>query len=449
MPTAPGEPDLAAIRQRLLTLARRAPPAVPDLCARIRDVVVLASSSRGGSSVVAEILRHSQDMLHFRAEVNLFFALTGRVFPDSGTGSDRLGASDLGDPSDLAWLLARDVGRPAKELPDEAAVEAFARELHWRLSAQWPLEDIGEERVQRWTRQVLEDLTHRHGWLPGSFPDPQLFHVLLLRHARRAHPSIQPWYYDIRPELIRAHHPDVEPSDAPPSPVVLEEPPFVTITPWRAVSEADLDLPLVVKTPSNVYRLDFLRALFPAARIRVFHLTRNAAASINGLYDGWRFRGFFAHRLPGRLAIERYSDRYPPWGADWWKFDLPPGWEDWTDRPLVEVCGFQWRSAHAATLDDLARTPADTVRLRFEDVVGEADVRRETFEQLTRWLGVPLRGDLARLVDTGLPPIMATSRPRLRRWFDKAELLEPVVQDPRTLSLLERLGYALDPDTWT
>ena len=77
------------------------------------------------------------------------------------------------------------------------------------------------------------------------------------------------------------------------------------------------------------------------------------------------------------------------------------------------------------------------------------EARQQTFARLSDWLDVPLRGDLARLVETGLPPIMATSRPRLRRWFDNADLLEPVIQTPSTLELLERLGYALDPYTWT
>ncbi len=442
--------DLAEeARERLLILRSRTRPPIPDLCERIREVVVLSSSSRGGSSVVAEILRHSPDLLHFRAEVNLFFVLAGLAHPWSGTGSDRLGPGGLGDPGGLGQLLACDAGTPARVLTDDVEVEEFARELHWRLTAQWPQARFSEDQVQTWTREVLDEARDVHGWLPGSFPDPQLFHTLLLKRARTVEPAVNPWYYDIRPELIRAHHPGVEPSDAPPAPVVLEEPPFVTITPWRLVTEDDLDKPLVIKTPSNVYRLEFLAALFPNARLRVFHLTRNAAASVNGLVDGWRFRGFFAHRLPDRLAIDGYSDRYPGWGADWWKFDLPPGWERWVDRPLAEVCGFQWQSAHRATLSFLERSGADFIRLPFEDAVGSLEVRRSTFARLASWLGVPLRGDLGRLVENGLPPIMATSRPRLRRWFDKADLLEPVVQTPSTLELMERLGYALDPDTWT
>lgn len=436
-------------RERLLALRARTAPPVPDLCQRIREVVVLASSSRGGSSVVAEILRHSPDLLHFRAEVNLFFVLAGYAHPWSGTGSDRLEPGDLADPAVLGQLLACDAGTPARVLPDEDAEERFGRELHWRLTAQWPQVRFAEAQIQAWTREVLSELRDVHGWVPGSFPDPQLFHTLLLKRARTVEPAVNPWYYDIRPELIRAHHPGLEPSDAPPGPLVLEEPPFVTITPWKLVTEADLNRSLVIKTPSNVHRLGFLRVLFPRARLRVFHLTRNAAASVNGLVDGWRFRGFFAHHLPGRLAIDGYSDRYAGWGGDWWKFDLPPGWEAWVDRTLVEVCGYQWRSAHRATLAYLEESGADHIRLRFEDAVGPVAARQRTFARLADWLDVPLRGDLARLVETGLPPIMATSRPRLRRWFDKADLLEPVIRTPSTLELLERLGYALDPDTWT
>jgi hypothetical protein len=98
--------------------------------------------------------------------------------------------------------------------------------------------------------------------------------------------------------------------------------------------------------------------------------------------------------------------------------------------------------------------------------VGPHDVRRAAFERLTDWLGIPLDedpaprgighgprggngGGLGRLVETGLPPIMATSRPRIRRWYDNAELLEPVLRAPETLETMDALGYSLDPSTWT
>ena len=36
---------------------------------------------------------------------------------------------------------------------------------------------------------------------------------------------------------------------------------------------------------------------------------------------------------------------------------------------------------------------------------------------------------------------MATERPRQRRWFARAELLEPVLADPEVHEVAESLGY--------
>ncbi|MFH1465224.1 MAG: sulfotransferase [Pseudomonadota bacterium] len=439
----------AAARARLCALRRAQPAPVADLCAQVREVVVLCSSSRGGSSVMAEILRSSGQMLHFRAEINPFLVLSGHGWPDSGRDDDRLGTADLRGAPLLDHLIAHDVGRPCASLPDEAAVERFALEIHWRLCLQWPLERFDAGWVLEAVRATLADLERDQGWLPGAFPEPPRFHACLLARVAARHPAVNPWYYDLPPALIREHCPASEPSAAPPSPVLLEEPPFVTVVPWRAPSAEDLACcPLIIKTPSNVYRLGFLARLFPKARLRVLHLTRNAAASVNGLVDGWRFRGFFAHSMPGKLAMAGYSDEFPAWGADWWKFDLPPGWRAWAHEPLVEVCGHQWRSAHEAVLDWVRDHPVDVLRLPFERVVGTHSERTSSFEELQRWLGLPVDPSLQRLVEAGLPPIMATSRPRHRRWYEKASLLEPVLAREDTRAVMEALGYAHDPRTW-
>jgi hypothetical protein len=339
------------------------------------------------------------------------------------------------------------VGNPAASLPPEAD-DAFAAELAFRLQAQWPAERFDAGRVRAWMRETLSALA-ADGGPPGAFPDVQAFHAAFLARVRRSHPAVNPWYYDLQAGLVERWCPDAPLPDGPPSPVVLEEPPFVTVSPWRTPAAHEVEArPLVVKTPSNAYRLPFLRALFPSARIRVLHLVRNAAASINGLHDGWRFRGFHAHFLPSRLAMAGYSD-IRAGGTDWWKFDLPPGWEAWTGRPLVEVCGFQWRRAHEATLAFLEDPSVDRLRVRFEDVTGGRRTRRAAFEAIFSWLDVPLDGAFASLVERDLPPVMATARPRQRRWFERADLLEPVLADPATVEVLDRLGYDPDPATWT
>ena len=120
-------------------------------------------------------------------------------------------------------------------------------------------------------------------------------------------PDLNPYFYDVDPELIRAHFPDERiPAGPPRDTCVIEEPPFVCESPWAcALDGAAVDRPLLLKSPSNAYRLDFLRALFPNAEITVLHLIRDPVASVTGLMSGWLHHGFHKHRLPGRCARHR------------------------------------------------------------------------------------------------------------------------------------------------
>jgi len=440
--------DEARAMEHLNAVGRLRAPSVRNFCNNVREIVLIASSSRGGSSVVAEILRRNYRLLHFPAEINPYLRLSGHAWPVSGSGSDRLEVEHLGDLQALEALLAADAGQPLEGDLDPADEEAFASSLYWRLSLQWPIDRFREDQVYDLMCETFRELRRNYGWKKKTFPDPSLFHALFLRRVRVFHPNVNPWYYDLPPHLLRRHCPNIPPSITAPSPVIVEEPPFVTIVPWRRATLSDLRRPLVIKTPSNVYRLPFLQALFPRAVFRIIHLTRNAAAAINGLYDGWRFRGFFAHRVPCRLSIKHYTDVFPGGCTSWWKFDLPPGWEAWVSRPLIQVCGYQWRSAHRAVQDFLTSSDVDSFRIRFEDTVGRRAKRMTVFKALADWLGIPLDSELLRLIENDLPPIMSTFRPRRQRWREKADLLEDELRATETLEMMERLGYELDPQSW-
>jgi hypothetical protein len=275
-----------------------------------------------------------------------------------------------------------------------------------------------------------------------DFSTNQRFQAALLQRLREYQPAYNPWYYDLDPNLVRAVFPDVPQAKGPPSGAIIEEPPFVLSGPWRHTPSSELaSKPLILKTPSNAYRMPFLRALFPKARVRVVHLTRNPAASINGLVDGWRFRGFHAHRMASPLEIAGIN----PDDRDWWKYDLPPGWEDWQTASLVQVAAFQWSSAHRSILNTVSTDSNETLRLRFEDVVGPS--RSSAFQSLFDWLAVKLDAPMATVIETGLPPVMATSRPRQRRWFDRAEELGPVLETESVVHVAQELGYT-DQSEW-
>ena len=436
----------AAVRARL-ELINRQRPGDDHLFAAVREVVVVASSSRGGSSIFTEILRRSPALVHCKGEITPFLNLAGLSAGESGSDSDHLGVAAAGSTNRnrLAILegeLARDLGvnRP-EDLRAPEALASFRADLHWRLTCQWPELIIAEEFLGACLEQTLAELVRQYGWPPGGFPDPQLFHILLLARLRERYPQINPWYYDLAPELVRRHCPAAQINPAPPSRLLLEEPPFVAISPSQpATTEVVGGQPLVIKTPGNVYRLPFLRALFPNARFRVLHLVRHPGEAINGLVDGWLYHGFFSQHLPGRLRIGGYSDRFPGWGKSWWKYDLPPGWPEWAGRPLVEVCGFQWRSSHQATLDYLAASGVEHLRIRFEAALGTPAERERTFSEVGNWLGIdPTPLTTAALGN--LPPVMATGQPRQNRWFQKTALLEPVLTEKNIRELAADLGY--------
>jgi hypothetical protein len=436
-PTAVATDVLPSLHDRLTQLRQERGIAAEDFTAQVRSVLVIASSSRGGSSMLTETLRASQDLVHLQAEINPFLRLVGLGHPDSATGSDRLDAGHLDSlvPA-VRQLLDQELAWDAGTVAAEADPEQLALDVAWRLTVQWPHLSFDPLEVAGLARDLLRR---------SPAPDPSGVTLAVLRHLHRRGLAVSPWYYDLPIDLLRREGFGAPSPDAP-GPVLVEEPPFVLARPWRRVGPADLrERTLVIKTPSNVYRLGFLRALFPNARVRILHLTRNPAAAVNGLYDGWLHNGFHAHRVNTPLAITDYVERCED-NRWWWKFDLPPGWQEFTDAPLLNVCAFQWRSSHQAVLDDLGSGQSESLTLRFEDFIGGAERRVASFERLSRWLGIPLRDAFRRAVHHGIAPVVATAQPRAGRWQSRADLIGQAL-DKATLHVAERLGY-VDPAHW-
>ncbi len=371
-------------------------------------VVLIVSSSRGGSSIVAEALRHHEGLAHLPGEVNPLFRPIGLAWPDSGTGSDALDERHAPEAARAAvWAAAGGF----------AAVDAasLARLCHARLEMQWPALDIPLDAVSR----AIEGLE-------GASPEALTAALVARLHA--SFPALDPGWYDLG-----------VPPRAPPNPTtVVEEPPFILFSGWAPRPGA----PLILKSPSNAYRLPFLRRAFPD--LRIVHLTRNPAAAVNGLIDGWLHPGFHAHAVGG-LEIGGYSDRVAG-GERWWKFDLPPGWREWTGAPLAEVAAFQWRSAHAHALGWRAQNPdVPTLHVRFEDFVRDAEA---TVDRVCSWIGVDATPALRDHVRRGLSPRMATARPRQRRWHARHADLAPVLARRDVQEVAAALGYS-DVEEWT
>lgn len=428
-----------SLERRLATLRTLRDPKVPDFTARINEVVVLASSSRSGSNMLAALLRESADLMHLRGEFNLFLRLAGLAYPVSGD-SDRLDAGHWHalSPSRhrlLSEELALDAGRPASRVDDER----YLLDVAWRLVVQWPDIDFDLGVVLETGRRVLDRVRREGGWGVGEVRDGYRFHGALLDALVRTGYAVDHRFYEQLGSSART------PTTGAPGETVIEEPPFMAVGAWRVADEDDCDTrPLVVHTPNNVYRLGCLRAMFPRARMRVIYLTRNPAASINGLFDGWRHPGFHAYRMTEPLRISGYADVRP---ADrwWWKFDLAPGWQRYTSASLMSVCAFQWRSAHEAVLDDLGDGKTDFFQLRHEDLISGPESRVRCLTQLSQWLGIPFAGGFAHTAHTGIRPVVSSVPPAPRRWHRRAAVIHEVL-DRDVLRIAERLGYGPQSD---
>lgn len=401
----------------------------PDPRASVRELVLLVSSSRGGSSVFSEALRRLSGTLHLRAEINPFLRVAGFGWPDSGEDDDTLTPDSLGDADAFARQLSWDIGAYAASQPD------LDRDLAWRLRVQWPALPLSDA-------DLLDLIRH----VPGSRADDLVgFHIRLLSRLRAAWPGVNPHAYDLDRGALAAAFPDVPQPDGPPGDIVIEEPPFVAIGPWRRATAAELATrPLVVKAPSNAFRLSWYRAMFPAARIRLLHLVRNPAAAINGLYDGWRSGGFHAYKVDQDLDIAGYTDHQPR-SRRWWKYDLPPGWRAFRDRPLVDVCAFQWRATHQAILD--SELGLERRVFHFERFVRGADERMALMAEVSAWLGAPAPDAVLASFREPPPTVMSTARPRLQRWFARRAAIEPVIARPEIRALADMLGCG-PPEDW-
>lgn len=173
----------------------------------------------------------------------------------------------------------------------------------------------------------------------------------------------------------------------------IEEPPFVEAKECRRTPI------LLLKTPQNCYRRGVLEALYPNARITYIRVYRDPRAIVNGLIDGWERDGMFEARLAH---------------GQWWKFDMPPGWEKYAYESDEDKAIFQCRSS----ILYLNTEYPDAMGVSFERFCD--DWRAATYQIWAR-LGLPQTNVLTY---AKLPVLMATDSPEPDRWRAKRPHLE-------------------------
>ena len=125
--------------------------------------------------------------------------------------------------------------------------------------------------------------------------------------------------------------------------------------------------------------------MFPDAHF--VYLYRDGRSNVSSLIDGWENHGHFGltqflGESPVPVAIDGGRFRE-------WSFFLPPGWRDYNNATLEQVCAFQWMKANEMALEARSLVPAaQWTEIRYEDLL---DQPVPTFERVFARLGLALR----------------------------------------------------------
>jgi len=164
---------------------------------------------------------------------------------------------------------------------------------------------------------------------------------------------------------------------------------------------------------------------------------RDGRDNISSMMDGWR---------DGRFGLSQFLGRSPvPVNIDQgrfkeWHFFLPPGWRDYCNASLEEVCAFQWVTANRMALDAKSGIPVSQwIQVRYEDIF---DRPVEMFEQVFDRLDLPfteaLRARCASL--QARPTSIVAGNPAREKWKTRnPDAIRRIL--PTIAPLLRELGY--------
>ncbi|UHQ98696.1 sulfotransferase (plasmid) [Natrinema zhouii] len=357
------------------------------------SVLFITSAPRGGSSLLFDILRHHEGTCSLDGEHDRWYTLNGICHP--AFESDIVPADFQSfDREKLLTDLLAEVGTTERSGDRMHRVDNTLI----RLPLQFPNRELPYKQIRE---KLLEGVS---------------LNKILEEFG------ISPLQYDEYAERDANSPFEIE---------TIEDRPFVSSHGYkRGLTADDFERTLILKASGDAYRLPWIREqLFPETDSKVVHLTRNPAASINGLYDGWQLnRGFQTYDV-GDLDFEGYD-------GSLWCYDLPPGWV--SKGKLIDICLMQWTQAHRHILAGRDAFE-DVLRVRFENVLTDTG---SVIKEIVEFADL---GESALLSENVENPnkVMTTKEPRRARWRDREDLVKSALDraDETYTEVVEELEY--------
>ncbi len=365
--------------QRLFsTLKSNAPDHRDSNLKQVGRIGILAASSRGGTSVTSELLQwqgancsdNRRRMLTLPGEEKPHLILSGLAFPARTELYDDLEAHDANKEKSLSILfaeMASEIGYPMAECNDFVL---YGTQLYRRLLLQWP-QELARLDMDESINLLIQALRQQ---FPNGYIDSTENRRTVLQVCKRCFHFIKTSFYDCASQHFAT---EVDILTWPHW--SIEEPPFVLPTPWHNASQQEMDNGcLLLRDPSNAWRLSFWRSVFPKQQMEVLHLIRDPRESIQGLCDGWNYPfGFQTIVSDFPLDISGYTDGSSN-GSNGWKqhrlnFSISRNLSyrllvKQEAMNLVQICGHQWLEAHERIIADANHHAIERKVIHFSDL---------------------------------------------------------------------------------
>ncbi|MBN2443652.1 MAG: sulfotransferase [Spirochaetales bacterium] len=250
--------------------------------------------------------------------------------------------------------------------------------------------------------------------------------------------GVNPFYYDCNMELLKQNFGHDLPEGPPAEEELDEITPFCFMVPSRKPTPEEFTngIRMLEKSIQSCFRIPFLKKVFPDSKY--IFLIRDGRASISSSIESWRDpRCFFSYQVPLELKIKGYSDIYP-WGKKWWNLCLPPGWRDYTERSLEEVCAYTWVKANTEALryySDLKKQ-GNAILVKFEDLLKDPV---KILTQIAEVIEIKIDDNY---LNNKLPVVMTGSGPDPEKWRKNSREISKII--PMIKELQTQFDYSVE-----
>lgn len=191
---------------------------------------------------------------------------------------------------------------------------------------------------------------------------------------------------------------------------------------------------IVEKTPRNCFRIPFLKKLFPDAKY--IYLTRDGRSNISSLIEGWKRHNKFKRYPELNLPLN-----IPGGYQKKWCYILPPGWQDYINKSIEQICAFQWIKANQYAIEGLKNIDSKNIlRITYEDLTKNTE---STIMDICKFANISYCEGLKKFALK--PPIVSTpknEKPKEDKWTKNKELLKNIYSEIEPM--MTKLSYSLD-----